>query len=251
MVVVPARNEGPRIGPVLDRLAAALPGVDVVVVANGCTDDTVAQAEGRGVPVILSAEGYAPALLAGLEHALRVWGAAPPAGAWLCQLDADGQHPPEALSRLVAALTEAHVVIGSRWAGTLGPPWMPRGRRWGIWALSGWARLRAGLTVRDVTSGMQACRAEVVPWLVDQLRAGRVDTDLLVAMDRAGHRLLEVPVQMAPRQGGESQHGGLDAVGYGLRLLARVSEQARVPRSSPRPLEPWQPAGLEATSAPS
>ena len=112
MIVIPARDEGPRIGAVLERLRAVMPSVPVLVVANGCTDDTAAQAAQRDATVVSAPEGYASALAVGYAHALDLWGGTPPEGSWLVQLDADGQHPPEALPAMVAGLSRAHVVIG-------------------------------------------------------------------------------------------------------------------------------------------
>ncbi len=249
MILIPARNEGPRIGEVLDGIAAALPGVEVVVVANGCTDDTVQQAEDHGATVVSSEEGYAEALLAGYAYALECWGDEPPEGAWAAQLDADGQHPPDAIPDLVRGLTGAHMVVGSRW-GPGSPDWMGRGRRWGIAVLSRWARLRGGPPLRDVTSGMQAFRPEVVRWLARELKNGRVDANLLVALHREGFVLHEVPVAMGPRLGGASQHGGLHAVAYSLRLLHRIHREALGELRPRRKLKDWVPAHLGDTLVP-
>ena len=53
MILIPASNEGPRVGAVVRAARRAMPGVDVMVVVNNCTDDTAAQAEAAGATVIM------------------------------------------------------------------------------------------------------------------------------------------------------------------------------------------------------
>ena len=48
MILIPARNEGPRIGAVIRSARMAQPGVEIVVIANDCIDDTVQVAARAG-----------------------------------------------------------------------------------------------------------------------------------------------------------------------------------------------------------
>ena len=55
MILIPARNEAPRVGRVVRDVREACPGIPVVVVVNGCTDETAAVAIDAGARVIESA----------------------------------------------------------------------------------------------------------------------------------------------------------------------------------------------------
>ncbi|MFN7144083.1 MAG: glycosyltransferase family 2 protein, partial [Myxococcota bacterium] len=137
MIVVPARNEAPRVGRVVTEVRAVLPGVPVLVVENGSSDATADVARAAGAEVIHSGPGYARALRAGFDHALR-------AGAtWVVQMDADEQHPAVALPGLLRALDGADVVVGSRFVGEPGYR-VPTHRRVAIDALAAWASVCAG-----------------------------------------------------------------------------------------------------------
>ena len=83
----------------------------MVVVVNGCTDETAAVAFDAGARVIESAPGYGNALLSGYRYALGL-----PALPWVVQMDADGQHPAASVPQLVDALERADAVVGSRLA---------------------------------------------------------------------------------------------------------------------------------------
>ena len=132
MILIPARNEGPRIGGVVDDVHRVAPGVPVVVVVNGTTDDTAEVAAAAGATVLHADPGYGTALMAGYRHALSSSDTA-----WVIQMDADGQHPAEAIPSLRAALSTHDVVIGSRFAPGGGAEAWPRRRRWTIAALGG------------------------------------------------------------------------------------------------------------------
>jgi glycosyltransferase involved in cell wall biosynthesis len=102
LAVVPAYNEAATIGPVVRAIREHAPGVDVLVVDDGSTDRTaeVALARGaevlslggnRGLPIGI-ASGYRWALDRGYAYCGRV--------------DADWQHPPAELARLLARVRE-------------------------------------------------------------------------------------------------------------------------------------------------
>jgi len=226
MILIPARNEGPRIGPVVTAARAAMPGVVVVVVVNGCTDDTRAQAEAAGATVITSAPGYGAALLAGYRHALQLWmtGDHP---RWLVQLDADGQHPPEAIPAMVQMLRSTHLVIGSRLASGGGAQDWPWSRRLAVGALGWWTRRVSGAPVRDISSGFQAMQQSVVQTLVEDFPVDMVDANVLVRLWRHGFTIRELGVEMADRQGGQSMHSGWHSALYAGRLALQTSKEAR------------------------
>jgi glycosyltransferase involved in cell wall biosynthesis len=109
IALIPGYQEGPRIGAVVASARQHLP---VVVVDDGSTDDTAAQAESAGATVIrqLPNQGKGVALRAGFRHALAQGVEA------VLTLDADGQHDPAEIPRFLAAFeaTRPELIVGRR-----------------------------------------------------------------------------------------------------------------------------------------
>lgn len=110
LALIPAYEEGPRIAAVVARTRAHLP---VVVVDDGSSDDTAAQAEAAGATVLRQTPnaGKGAALRAGFRHALERGAPA------VVTLDADGQHDPDEIPRFLAAFETS-----PRGAAQAGPP---------------------------------------------------------------------------------------------------------------------------------
>lgn len=222
MIVIPARNEGPRISAVIRAVRSACPGVEVLVVVNGCSDDTAAIAGEAGATVIESEPGYGTALLAGYRYAADRTDLP-----WLVQLDADGQHPAEAIPGMVAALAGADVVVGSRFARGGSAPGWPLHRRWTVRAMGNITRWLSGLQILDVSSGFQAFRPEVVTALCGEFDPLLTDANVLVRLNRKGFKVEEVGVPMAKRSGGKSMHGGIRSAVYAGKTLMAVGQEIR------------------------
>ena len=209
VMVVPTYNEAENLRWLVDRLLAAVPDTDVLVVDDGSPDgtgrlaDEIAAREPR-VTVLHRTEkaGLGAAYLHGFEVALArgydVVG----------EMDADGSHQPEQLHRLLEALPGADLVIGARW--------VPGGSvvNWSSFrkALSVggnlYARLLLGIPVRDVTAGFRLFRATTLR-AVDLTGVESVgycfQTDLTLRTVRAGLRVVEVPIDFLERERGESK----------------------------------------------
>jgi glycosyltransferase involved in cell wall biosynthesis len=222
MILIPARNEGPRIGRVVRECQMVCPGVPIVVVANGCSDDTETQAISAGAQVIHSDPGYGAALLAGYQHA-----SLQPGLPWLLQIDADGQHPIAAIPALLDSLEDADLSIGSRLVSGGSAPGWPRHRRWTIAMMGAATSVLSGLRVRDVSSGFQAMRPAVVHALAADFPIELTDANVLVRLFRKGFQIVEVPVRMAEREGGTSMHGGWKSMIYAGRTLVAVRAEMR------------------------
>jgi glycosyltransferase involved in cell wall biosynthesis len=200
-----------------------MPGVPVVVVVNGCTDDTASVAQAAGAQVIHSAPGYGRALLAGYRFAL-----AQDNLGFLVQLDADGQHKAQDIPRLVAALAQADVVIGSRFASGGSASHWPRRRRWTTASMGVATSMVTGVHLQDVSSGFQAFTPNVVDFLACDFPVELTDANVLARLVRAGFVLKEVGVNMPDREGGLSMHGGWKSAIYTVKtLLALMMEYRR------------------------
>jgi glycosyltransferase involved in cell wall biosynthesis len=116
LALIPAYEEGPRIGAVVEGAGRHLP---VVVVDDGSTDDTADRAEAAGAMVLRQAPnaGKGAALRAGFRHALE---AGAPA---VVTLDADGQHDPAEIPAFLERFGErrAELIIGQRDLGSMPP----------------------------------------------------------------------------------------------------------------------------------
>ena len=222
MILIPASNEGPRIAEVVAGCHLVCPNVRIVVVVNGCSDDTEQQAINAGAEVIHSEKGYGEALLAGYRFASQI-----PDLPWLLQMDADGQHPSESIPVLLDALDSADLSIGSRLAAGGSAPGWTFSRRCTISVMSSVTRFLSGLNVRDVVSGFQAMRPEVVHHLAADFRTDLTDANVLVRLYRKGFKIVEVPVRMQARDGGRSMHGGLKSLIYAGRTLIAVRSEMR------------------------
>lgn len=162
-VVIPAHNEGPVIGRLLARLAGS--GLDIVVVPNGCTDDTAAVATAHGVRVVVAPEASKAA-------ALRV-GDAAARGFPRLYVDADIELGAADVMALAEALERPGVLAAApaRVLEMTGRPWPVR------WYYDVWTRLpevRRGLFGRGVIAVNEAghARLESLPNVIaDDLAA--------------------------------------------------------------------------------
>ena len=226
MFVLPARNEGPRVGRVIEDVRRLFPGVTVLVVENGSEDDTASVARASGADVIHSGRGYARALRVGFRHALA-------AGApWVVQMDADEQHPADAVPGLLDALADADVVVGSRFLSVPGYR-VPPARRTANSVLSAVASVCARRRLSDVTSGLRAWRPDALERLLADWPDDVADGNLLVRAVRRGLRVREISVPMRARSGGRSQHAGGAGVVFALRTLVLTAREGLAPAEGP------------------
>ena len=88
LIIVPAYNEAGRVGAVVADVRASVPDADLLVVDDGSSDDTAAEARSAGASVLSLPVnlGYGAALQTGYKYAVRRdYG-------YVGQLDGDGQH---------------------------------------------------------------------------------------------------------------------------------------------------------------
>ncbi len=231
-MIVPAWNEQESLPGVLDELAAAVPDATILVVNDGSTDDTAAVVRRSGHAMLLDLPlnlGVGGAMRAGYRFALRNgYGRA-------VQVDADGQHDPADIGRVVGVLdTGANVAIGARFAGE--GSYEARGpRRWAMVMLSFVISRIARVRLTDTTSGFRACDRRAIELFAAEYPAEYLgDTvESLVIASRAGLRIAQVGVQMRVRSGGRpSQSPVKAAIFLGRAALALLIAVTR-PMSAP------------------
>jgi uncharacterized membrane protein YbhN (UPF0104 family) len=201
VLVLPARNEAPRIAAVLRRVPPTACGheVRVVVVDDGSTDDTVDIARAQGATVVQHPDGLG--LGAAVRTGLRTAVALDCAAVAFC--DADGEYAPEELATVVGPVLrgEAQYVVGSRFTGTIHH--MRAHRRFGNVVLTRWVRWMVRRPVTDGQSGYRAlsCEAAAHVEIVHDYNYAQV---LTVELIGRGYGYAEVPISYSFRTSGRS-----------------------------------------------
>jgi dolichol-phosphate mannosyltransferase len=238
LVIVPTYNERENLGPILDRLAAAVPAADVLVVDDGSPDGTGDLADARAgqdtrVHVLhrTAKSGLGGAYVAGFGWGLERGYEA------LVEMDADGSHAPEQLPSLLAALDRADVVLGSRWVDGGSVVDWPRRRKILSRGGNAYARLALGLPVRDATGGFRVYRRDVLA----AMDLGEIasqgycfQVDLVWRAWRAGWRIAEVPIRFVERTAGVSKMDR-SIVAEALWRVTVWGVRSRLRRTSTRP----------------
>jgi len=215
LVVIPAYNEESTIGTVLEHLRQVAPDFDRVVVNDGSKDATgdVVRALGEKQLELPCNLGYGRALQTGLKYSLlRGYDV-------VVSIDADGQHDPADVPRLVAMLDEsnADMVIGSRFCDDR-PYTSPFGRRVGQLLFSHLTRALIGQRIYDTTSGFKALRAAACAEIVSGTFLD-FHTETLVRLSMSGFKMVEMPIHAQDRTLGRSMHSFTSVFRYPLQTV--------------------------------
>jgi glycosyltransferase involved in cell wall biosynthesis len=206
LVFIPAWNEESPIGEVIAGVRESLPAADLLVIDDGSTDATAERAREAGALVasLPFNQGLGAALQTGYLHALRE-------GYDFCaHLDADGQHPPTEVARLLeeAYADRADLVIGSRYrerGPTESDDYKPTlSRRIGTSVFRFFLTLATRQRFTDTTSGMRAANRKVMALFSERYSPDFAEIESLQLAVREGLRVEEVQVRMLERAGGSS-----------------------------------------------
>jgi glycosyltransferase involved in cell wall biosynthesis len=193
-IVLPAKNEAANLPPLLAQLMTRFPTAEILVVDDGSTDATVRVCRNQGVRVVRHpyAMGNGAAIKTGARHA---------SGDVLVFMDADGQHDPADIARLLAKLDEGYeMVVGARQADTHAS----LGRRFANYGYNYLASWMTGYRIEDLTSGFRAVRTRHFRKFLYLLPNGfSYPTTSTMAFFRAGFPIAYVPIR-AGRRGGKS-----------------------------------------------
>ena len=212
-VVIPAFNESASIAAVVRELAAAARWLEILVVDDGSTDQTGANAAAAGARVVRHPynKGNGAAVKSGLREA---------AGAFILIADADGQHRPADATRLVSHLDAYDLVIGAR----SGQTQASLARRLGNGVLNGLASYLTEQPIPDLTSGFRAARRECLLEFIHLLPNGfSTPTTTTLAFMRAGYSVRFEPVEAAQRVGVSKIRLGADGFNFFLILLKVIT----------------------------
>jgi len=225
LVAIPAWNEQESIADVIAKVVEHRPDADILVVNDGSSDSTaeVARAAGATVVSLPFNVGVGGAMRTAFLHAQRGGYQA------MVQVDADGQHDPADLDRVLDGLADADVVVGTRFHPDsmyfVGGP-----RRWAMVLLSkSLSRMNKG-KISDPTSGFRSAGPKAIAlFAVDYPADYLGDTvgSLAIAI-RNGLVIKETPVTMYFRQAGRPSKNAIwSALYLGRATLAIVATATR------------------------
>ena len=208
LLLVPAYNEEQRIEPVLRDYAQYFlqhyaGKFELVVVLNGCTDNTLAvvQKVAADYPLISALEFTAPigkggALIEGLKlH---------PNADVIGYVDADGATPPDALHALVRRIGEADCIIGSRWLpGAVLHQAQTKVRQLFSRCFHGIVELLFWMHIKDTQCPCKVMRRAAAEHVHPALTIADLafDVNLLYSLKHAGFSVLEVPIEWTDKIG--------------------------------------------------
>tara|TARA_Y100000296_G_scaffold82144_1_gene110790 strand:- start:8115 stop:8987 length:873 start_codon:yes stop_codon:yes gene_type:complete len=191
-VILPAKNEAAAIGQTVSRVVTLLPEAEVIVVDDGSKDSTAEIAFEAGAKVVSHpySKGNGAAIKTGARTA---------SGDVIVFMDADGQHDPADIQRLLDRINEGcDLVVGARQRGSQAS--VGRGLANGFY--NRLATYMTGHNVEDLTSGFRAVRADKFREFLYLLPNGfSYPTTSTMAFFRAGYSVAYEPIHAAQRVG--------------------------------------------------
>jgi glycosyltransferase involved in cell wall biosynthesis len=212
-VIIPAFNEAASIGALVADLRSAATWHDILVVDDGSSDDTGAQASAFGARVVTHPynKGNGAAVKTGIRQS---------DSEYIIIVDADGQHRAADALRLTSRLDTYDLVVGARSAHTQAS----FVRRLGNATLNWLAGYLTERPIPDLTSGFRAARREHLAEFIHLLPNGfSTPTTTTLAFIKAGYSVRFEPVEAAQRQGQSKIRLGSDGVRFFLILLKVIT----------------------------
>jgi glycosyltransferase involved in cell wall biosynthesis len=246
LAIVPAFNEADMVGRVVRDIRREAPGFDVVVIDDGSTDATAAEAEAAGASVLRHPFnlGIGGAVQSGFKYALQHgYDVA-------AQVDGDGQHKPALLADLLAALHtesgEADMVCGSRFRGDPGYK-VPIGRRVGNLIFSVVLSTITRQRITDPTSGFRMTNRRGIELFARDYPHDYPEVEALLMLNAHRLRIHEVPVRMNARGFGRSSIDYPRSAYYMAKVLLAIF--VGMFRRYPLPVEEQADAAPEAATS--
>ena len=207
-VVIPARNEAGGLANLLPELVRCLPaGTEIIVVNDGSDDATVAVCETQGVRVLTHPypKGNGAAIKTGARAAR---------GDILICMDADGQHSPADIARMITLFDQGHdMVVGARQSGSQAG----LHRAVANDVFSRFASWMVAQPIADLTSGFRVVRASRFRQFLYLLPNGfSYPTTITMSFFRAGYSVAYLPIHSPRRITGASH---INILRDGLRFL--------------------------------
>jgi len=205
-IILPAKNEAENLKSLLPGLRTYFPNEEIVVVDDGSTDETAAVCASHDVKVVShpTSRGNGAAIKSGTRVAR---------GEILVFMDADGQHSPEDISRLLEEVENGYAMaVGARKSASHAS----LGRRAANAFYNWFASMITGQAIQDLTSGFRAVKAENFREFLHLLPNGfSYPTTITMAFFRANYLVSYVPISAGKRSG----RSHINIVRDGFRFL--------------------------------
>jgi len=191
-VIIPAKNEATGLSNLLPELKSKLPDAEIIIVNDGSTDDTTAISEANNCLVI--SHSYSMGNGAAIKTGARA-----AKGEILVFMDADGQHRPDDISKLLNKIAEGYdMAVGARQLDTHASIF----RRFANIGYNKLASLMTGHKIEDLTSGFRAVRARHFRRFLYLLPNGfSYPTTSTMAFFRSGLAVTYIPIKAMQREG--------------------------------------------------
>ncbi len=211
-VVIPAYNESDSVAQVVRKVQELRPEAEIIVVDDGSPDNTSEVARAAGARVIRHPynKGNGAAVKTGIRNAT---------GEVVLLLDADGQHPPEDIERVLAEMGEYDLVVGARTRDSESA-WI---RNFGNGVFNGLATYLSGRKIPDLTSGFRAMKRDMIMEFIHLLpNLYSYPTTSTLAFIKAGYNVKFVPIRARKGTGRSNTkivRDGVRAVVIILRMI--------------------------------
>jgi glycosyltransferase involved in cell wall biosynthesis len=224
LVFIPALNEEESVGDVIRGVRDQLPESTVLVVNDGSTDRTSEAAAEAGATVALLPfnAGLGAALQTGYQYAAQE------GFRYFAHLDADGQHPPAELPRILEPIWagNADLIVGSRFAPD--PERTPtfrssRLRRFWIILLGRLVSVTSGGRFSDITSGFRAGNRRAIDLFAYLYQPDFGEIEALQSALKEGLTIDEVPVRMLARERGASYLTAMPSFLFMLKAIILIA----------------------------
>ena len=225
LIIIPAYNEQESIKKTVEDIIKNAPEFDYIVINDCSTDRTkeICETEKFNVVHLPVNLGIGGAVQTGYLYAARN-------GYDIAvQVDGDGQHDPQFLSKMADYMEAEHadMVIGSRFIDKEG--FQSSGaRRVGIKYFTMLIKLLTGTKITDPTSGLRMVNREIIEFFAEEYPKDYPEPESVVAILRRKKKVLEIPVIMRERSGGVSSISMKKSVYYMIKVsLAILIERIR------------------------
>ncbi len=221
LAIVPAFNEASSIAAVIEQIQKHEPTFDVVVIDDGSHDNTIIVARQHGAAVVPLPFnlGIGGAVQAGFlyadEHGYDI----------AVQVDGDGQHAPQEISKLLAPLLagNADVVVGSRYLNG-GEYKHSLHRRFLIGMFAKMVTVATGKRFTDTSSSFRAYNRRAIRICADDYPQGFLESvESLVSLSRYRLQIVEVPVTIRQRTTGSTSLSLGRTMAYSIKVTIAIA----------------------------